>query len=252
VTLADRAGLEAERDFLLESIRRLDDDRAAGAITEAEYIDLRDEQTVRAANVLEALERTTDAPTARPPRPPAGSWAGMAQKLRNGRAHKKSAYWAAGVVAFVAIAIFAVASGATSRLTGQTSTGTIHADTNTLLAQAAQQSGKGNVADAVKTYDQVLKQDPRNVQALAYRGWLIRLAGLPQQGLDSINQALAINSNYPDAHFFKGYILFRDRQDAKSAIPEFNAFLADNPPSDLVPLVKETLQDAQAEAATQK
>lgn len=239
MSVQDRGALEAERDFLLDSIRKLDDDREAGVLTDQEYVDLRDEQTVRAARVLEELDQFQTPQESAPRRK-------FALPVLD-----KRIYWLMGAGAFVILCIVALGAGLTDRLAGQTTTGSINADSNTLLARAQQQAGSGKVADAVKTYDQVLKQDPKNVQALTYKGWLIRLAGLPNEGLDSINQALAVNPNYPDAHFFKGFILFRDRQDPKSAIPEFQAFLNDNPPQDMVPLVQQTLQDAQAEAATQ-
>jgi hypothetical protein len=35
-------------------------------------------------------------------------------------------------------------------------------------------SSQGQDLDAIKLYDQVLKVDPRQPEALAYRGWLLR------------------------------------------------------------------------------
>ncbi len=49
-------GLEEERDFLLKSLEDLEAERAAGDISEADYVSLRDDYTARAAEVLRALD----------------------------------------------------------------------------------------------------------------------------------------------------------------------------------------------------
>ena len=238
----DTEALKSERDYLLNSLRQLDADKVAGNITEAEYIDLRDEQTVRAAQVLKQLEST--ATPAKAGAHPAAKNLGSALPQLT-----KKLVWTIGLGVFAAVLVLGLVGSVSDRLTGDNGTGSINADTNTLLQRAAEQSGAGNVADAVKTYDAVLAQDPQNVQALTYRGWLIRLAGLSDEGLTSINAAIVANPTYPDAHFFKGFILFRDKDDPASAVTEFKTFLANNPPPDMVPLVEQTLADAQAQLA---
>ena len=45
------------------------------------------------------------------------------------------------------------------------------------LLTARRSSARGTL-DAIKTYDQVLADDPTNVEALAYRGWMLRLGAL--------------------------------------------------------------------------
>jgi tetratricopeptide (TPR) repeat protein len=246
VSVLDRTALEDERQYLLDSIEQLDREHADGTLADDEYQALHDQQVARAAEVLRALEQP-DAGTAAPS--PSATSLRSAWRRATARVQRKHAVWIAGVVAFVIVAIVGVAITATGRQAGQTTTGSIAEDSNTLIRQAQDQLSNGKALDAVKTYDKVLQRDPQNVQALSYRGWLVRLAGLPNEGLQSIDKAIAIQPKYPDAHFFRGFIYLRDRNDPNTAINEFNQFLADNPPQDMVPLVQQALQDAQAKAA---
>jgi tetratricopeptide (TPR) repeat protein len=102
---------------------------------------------------------------------------------------------------------------------------------------------------ALKLYDQVLKDDPRNAQALTFRGWILELAGLHDQALTSLDKALAADSTFAMAHFFKAMVLFQGRNEPAAAIPEFQAFLATKPPADAVSTAQTYLQQAQAAAA---
>ena len=114
------------------------------------------------------------------------------------------------------------------------------------------------MVEAVKTYDRVLKTNPRNPEALAYRGWILRLAAVSggafdrklwQQGLASIERAIAVDPSYPDAHFFRGLILYRDRHDATGAAAELQKFLGLNPPPDMVAPVRQLLGEVTATVA---
>ena len=153
-----------------------------------------------------------------------------------------------GVFALVAGAL--VARGAGTRQPDQPATGAVAVSD---LAVARDQIGKGDILAAIKTYDRVLKRDPRQPEALTYRGWLIRLTGkeanqpdLVDRGLASIQQAIAADPTYPDAHMFRGLILFQDKNDAAGAVPELRTFLARNPPPAMVPMVEGVLKQALA------
>ena len=153
-----------------------------------------------------------------------------------------------GIAAVAIVAGLLVANGAGQRLPDEAITGSIEASSGDRLAQARQQIADGKAVDALKTYDRVLADDPDNVEALAYRGWLVRLAGLSEDALGYIERAIAADPTYPDARFFKGMILWKDKKDPAGAIPEFRAFLASNPPADRVAAVQEVLKQAEAEA----
>ena len=95
-----------------------------------------------------------------------------------------------------------------------------------------------------RLYDRVLKDDPNQPVALAYRGWLVRLAGLKDEGLAYVDRAVAADPSYPDAHFFRGMMLWEDRSDPAAAVAEFRLFLANNPPQAMVALVEDALARA--------
>jgi tetratricopeptide (TPR) repeat protein len=117
------------------------------------------------------------------------------------------------------------------------------------VAEALSLETQGKAVDALKVYDDILGQDPGNVEALTYRGWLLKRAGLPDQALESLDRAVAADPTFPDAHFFRGMVLYQDKDDPAGAVTEFQAFLADNPPADYVAQVQQVLAQAEAAAA---
>lgn len=126
--------------------------------------------------------------------------------------------------------------------------GSLPSSTAADLDQAASDIGAGKAVDAMKLYDTILKRDPTQPVALAYRGWLVRLAGLKNEGLVYVDRAVASDPSYPDAHFFRGMMLWQDKKDPAGAVAEFRLFLANRPPQAMVALVTDALQRAAAEA----
>jgi cytochrome c-type biogenesis protein CcmH/NrfG len=181
----------------------------------------------------------------------------------------------AGIVAFAVIAGIALAYGLGARLPGQTITGNQAAnrqssakaaakarvralqaevrakpeDVAARLALAQAYMGSQNGADALAQFRAAAKLDPSNPEPFAYSGWLIRLQGFPDQGLTLIDKAITIGPDYPDARFFKGVILFRDKSQPDAAIAEFQRYLVAAPDSPLAPQVRQLLAQA-VEAGT--
>ena len=263
---ADRAELEEERDFLLGSLRDLDAERAAGDIDEADHARLRRDYTARAAAVLRALGQVEPAAPGegtpgRPHEGPPGEGAGPARarvvarprpEARPGRGRKAVA--ALAVVAVAAVAGTTVAATSGERLPGQEATGSLPDGSADRVARAQALVGEGRVLEAIKLYDEVIRDDPGNPVALSERGWLVTRAGLIDEGLASIDQAIAADPTYPQAHFFRGMVLWRDRQDPAGAAEEFRLVLEHRPPPDLVAYVRDAraraLAEAEAKAAT--
>ena len=230
--------LDPGREFLLRSLDDLEVERAAGDIDEKDYLELRDAYTARAAEVMRAIDETGNVidDEDRPVR----------------RRRMQRAVAAATLVVLVAVGAGAlVASMAGERTPGQQVSGSVAGTQAELLARARDFLGRGKALDAVKTYDAVLGKDPKNAEALAYRGWVLRLAGLSNKGLESIDQAIAADPSYPDAHFFRGMILKQDRKDPAGAVKELRIFLASNPTGDLVPMVQQVLDQALQESGGQ-
>jgi tetratricopeptide (TPR) repeat protein len=266
-TVPAHAPLAEERDFLLASLADLDAEREAGDIDDADYQALRDDYTRRAAAVLRAMEADAAAPAAAPaapaaPAPPATAAAALGRRR-----------WPVPVVVFgLAVvglgAAWAVTASSGSRLANQPITGTFAGrnapggtqapspGVDPRLLQAGQLVSKGKVADALKLYDQVLKDRPNDPEALANEGWLIAQAGvaasrpeLVDQGLTKLQAAERADSSYPTAHFFRGYLLFKVKGDAAGAVPELRQYLGMvDPSSPEVPQVQQVLQAALAAA----
>lgn len=106
-------------------------------------------------------------------------------------------------------------------------------------------------AQALQLLDQVLRRQPDLPQALAYRGWILRLTGvaahrpgLVRQGRASVAIAVAEDPSYPDARAFLGYMLFQDDHDPAGAVTQFRAFLADDPLPEMVDLTHTVVTQA--------
>jgi len=235
VTVSSRDELEEERDFLLASIRDLERERDAGELSDRDYRALHDDYTARAAVVLKALQRGPSRPVRGRKPPPVRTQRPL-------------------VITLGVILVIAAMTGATvvafsgQREAGAPMTGSLPDSPSGRMQQALQLESEGKAAEALKIYDQLLETDPRNVQALAYKGWLLKRAGLPDLALAALDRAIAIDPRFPDAHFFKGMVLYQDRKDPATAVTEFRLFLSNNPPQEMVPLVEDVLRRAMADA----
>lgn len=246
----DRTTLEKERQFLLVSLRDLEAERAAGEMDATDYRSLRDGYTARAAAVLRALEGAASTPR---PAAAAGALHGPTRSPRRPRRRRRSRAAALGVAAAIVAVTGAMLVGSSGgRGMGQPVSGSIPTGASGRIAQALELERMGKAVDALKLYDGVLAEDPRNVEALAYRGWLLKRAGLPDEAMASLDGAVRIDPRYPDAHFFRGMVLYQDRSDPAGAVEEFKAFLANDPPQAMVAMVTNVMQRAMAEAAAQK
>jgi tetratricopeptide (TPR) repeat protein len=218
------AELEEQRDFLLRSLDDLERERAAGDLDDLDYQTLRDDYTRRAAEVLRALDEGRAAFAAAPRR-------------RGGRLRTAVV---AAVVAVAAVgAGLAVAASSGTRLPGETFTGEIRPTNAQRLQRAALLAQQGEVREALDTYDEVLADDPENLEALAERGLLLVSLGgatdspaLAAAGRGSVERALAVEPEDARALFYLGLAL-RLEGDAAGAADAFDRALAADPPAAL-------------------
>ena len=154
--MTDRDRLSEERDFLLESLRDLERERAAGDIDDGDYQALRDDYTVRAARIIRELEE------------------GEEPLVRRTSTWRKVVSWSIVVALIASGAGWLVAAQSGQRLPGQTITGGIEDSTASILSQARAINFE-DPALAIELYGRVLELDPDNVEALTYRAWLVSL-----------------------------------------------------------------------------
>ncbi|HEX7166211.1 MAG TPA: tetratricopeptide repeat protein [Acidimicrobiales bacterium] len=238
----DERSLEEEREFLLRSIADLDAEHAAGDLDDADYRALRDGYTARAAEVIRLLG--AEKPVFRPER---------AQKREAGSPSGRRFVAIAVGVGVIAVALAAgwlVAQASGERVSGSAATGSVPESSTDRIARAQQLVAEGKALEAIKTYDALLDDDPENPIALAERGWLLSRVdpSLAEQGLKSIDKAIAVDPGYPEAHFFRGMILLQARDDPVGAVASFEAAIAAGPPPDLVELFEQA-RDRAREAA---
>lgn len=156
-------------------------------------------------------------------------------------------------IALAVVAGLAVARNTGDRRPGQGMTGGGVATVTSLLAEA-RALGMADLDNALGLYAQVLEQEPNNVEALTYFGWLTVLSAsqledkaLVAERLDSglllLRQATIVDATYPDAHCFLGISFFRFLADPAAASPELETCLASNPPSEVAVLVEGLAQE---------
>jgi len=216
--------LRHEQQFLLRSLRDLDNERAAGDIDDADYAALRDGYIARTAAItreLEGIESVTPAVER--------SWV-------------RRVLVVVCVIAVAAAAGIWVARQSGQRLPGQSASGAIEQSTSGLLA-TARQLNFSDPGKAIELYTQVLKLEPDNPEALTYRSWILALTARAATGsvkqlalvtaVNDLLRAQKVDSQYPDAHCFLGIVYFRFLNSASLAKPQLDTCKAMNPPKEV-------------------
>ena len=235
----ERERLEAERDFLLRSLDDLENERAAGGIDEESFAALHDDYTARAAAAIRALRDGIDTRPAAPTVP-----------------------WTRRVVAVGGIVVLAAGSGVAlasaigSRGPGETSSGNSAQDASPSTGDARRQLENAVAADptdisnrlllarfleednelaaALEQYDEVLRLEPANVQALAQSGRVLYLAAVaaPEQARNLVDEArsrldraIELDPEFADARFFRAIILANEFQDFAGAQADLQQYL---------------------------
>ncbi|MGE3835964.1 MAG: c-type cytochrome biogenesis protein CcmI [Acidimicrobiia bacterium] len=226
---------EEQRQFLRRSLADLDRELAAGDLDGADHAALAEDYRRRLADV--------DAEVAR------GRLALPAARRRPARA--VAAVVLVGVVALGAG--LAVAAGAGGRRPGDTITGSVPQTTLGRLTEAARLANEGKVTAALEVFDQILEDDPANVEALGERGLLLVSSGfaaesqaLVDRGLASIEEAIRVRPADPRARFYLGLTL-RLLEQPDAAAEAFATALANDP----APTLRRQIEAAQEDLAAE-
>jgi tetratricopeptide (TPR) repeat protein len=209
----DRAPLEEERDFLLRSLDDLERERDAGDIDDADYEALRDDYTARAAEVLRTLDARR--PRLSPPASPKG----------------RLVLWTIAVLTFAVLAGVVVAFTSGRRDSESVATGA--ADN---IALADQLMSADQLEDAIEAYSKALADQPSNVRALTYRGWLYFQTDDTAKAWTDLDAAVRADASYPDAHVFRA-IIFSQEKKWPEAYAEYKAIDVTKAPRDVAQLL---------------
>ncbi|MEX1217041.1 MAG: hypothetical protein WEA11_00815 [Acidimicrobiales bacterium] len=245
--------LEEERDFLLHSLKDLERERAAGDVSLADYEELKDDYTARAAAAIRAVDdRRATVKSMRVPHD-----------------------WKRTALGLVLVGVISLGAGwvvfrnAGTRAPGQGLTGDIRQDSSNLLLQARGLTGQaqaslqaGNSAQAleqfemaIEAYDEALEISPLNVEAMTYRGWLLHTialssepsvaAQLDVQAGQYLDEAIAVDPNYSDARVFRA-ILERNAGEFEAAQADLDAIDLNEIPVYMITMVNSVKEDVAA------
>ncbi len=264
VTNADeeRERLETERDFLLRSLDDLEAERAAGNVDPESYTRLHDEYTARAAAAIRALRDGVDARPALPAVP----W-------------RRRALVGGAIGAFALVAAIALAAALGARLPGQLASGNEPSedgaggaedrraaledavaarpdDIAARLTLARFLEADGDLAGALRQYDEVTRRQPGNADALAQSGRILYLTAsqtAPDQAADLVaaarerlDAAVAADPEYADARFFRAVLL--EFLAENLAIADAQRYLVLAPTGPFAEQARELLADLGADA----
>lgn len=226
--------LEEERDFLLASLVDLEAEHAAGDLSDTDFEQLHADYTVRASDLIRQIEDRN----------------AVIGQSKPARSAGHTAAWIVGLVVFAIGAGLLLARAAGERGVDDEITGEIDASPRQRVFECQQLDQQGEIQAANECFADVLVNDPQNVEALAYRGWLlVRTSGSAQRiGADgeaaeillsakaSLDRAVEIDPTYPDARAFR-VIVYNAEGDGDAACDEYAELIALDPPPFMVDLV---------------
>ncbi len=257
------AELVEERDYLLRSIDDLEREHEAGGIDDTDYRTLRAGFVERAAAAIRALDEAPAVPGAGTPAQPAPSGPARAApessgasprpgprsrldavRRRLGRRSTRRVLVPLGVACVLGLVVVVAARAAGIRLPGEYASGSVTlssaAQVRQELDQAAILATEGRLRTAISVYDTVLAAVPHQAEALAYKGWLIRLAGISARstlavadGDATLAEAVRVAPGYAEARAFYAIALLEDERDVQGAVTQLEAMLADRPTATL-------------------
>jgi hypothetical protein len=229
------AALEEERRFLLDSIRDIERERAAGDVEAHDFAVLRDGYVARAAAVLREIDEGKSSLVPKPQQP----------------------WWRRAVIVGATLAValglgLMVRGFAGQRLPGQGLTGGQQMDEASQLLALGRSKLGTDPSGALLDYRKVLTVDPNNAEAHTYVAWLLVLNGKQtanqdqvRQGIGLLKEATTFDDAYADPHCLLavGSARMLATPDNVTARIEAQACLDRNPPAMMRPMVQGLLGD---------
>jgi len=188
----EQARLEDQRLDLLASLDRVDAELKRGELDETDHTELRDDLTVRTADVI---RRLANSEAIRP----------VAKKSPTARK-----VWAVVLIAIIAVAAgLWVRASSGLRLAGQFGSGQIEQSSRDLLLEAELEMAGGDLEAATETVAEVLELLPDDVDALILLARIQERDSELLEAIMTLDQALAIEPDSTEALTVKGWILVR-------------------------------------------
>ncbi|MGH1502272.1 MAG: hypothetical protein ACRBI6_01840 [Acidimicrobiales bacterium] len=241
--------LEEERDFLLRSIEDLDAELAAGDLSADDHERLRDDYVARAAATLRALAaRTAEDEAANEAANEAADAAAdgtAGEPADEGAAGGPSRrfVWAGGLAVFAVVAGLLLANFAGERGASDALTGSIEPSLRQKNTDCQRLGAEGEMEASLSCFDEILAEDPQNVDALTYRGWYLFLtaqsaaaSGVDDLALEllgraesNLAQAVEIDPEAVEARAFRA-VVFNRMGDSDASCAELAVLDTLDPP----------------------
>jgi len=236
--------LKQEREFLLRSLRDLEQEHKFGDLDDQDFEALHKDYVSRAATIIRQIESS-------------GSNSSFAEHAPESspRRRGRTLLVAFMVLVVAGLAGWFVALQSGQRLAGESIAGSIEDSTASILSRARATNFVDPQA-AIELYTTVLSVDPDNVEALTYRAWLLALiargAGdeVKKLAFESasrdLQRAISIDASYADAHCFLGIARFRLADDAQGAKQALTICAQNNPPAEVKGFVDSIVAEVDA------
>lgn len=237
--------LKRQLEASYAAIRELDEDLAAGRLSSADHIDLKQRSERQAAALLRRLRQ------AEAEERPGRTRAAAARPALGVRLRSPLALTLGAVLLLLAGATMGVllgrssderASGATAASAARATPGgavvspeleslrkTVEAEaapTKQLLAFAHLALDEGQIPAAIWAYKRVLAREPRNAEGITHMGIILYQGGHTDQGLARVEEALRIDPKYAHARWDRAQMLFVGKKDYAAAARAIEEFLA--------------------------
>lgn len=231
---SERSNLLQERARLYADLKELEFDYQAGKLSETDYTDLRGDIEIKAATVLEQLDRLLKA--AQKKTSGDQSAAVQASRATTGKGHAGVRGWQLAVGGTFLL-LFGLTVGVlltnslrsrdagSGSITGDFLTGTGGDDVASVLQAGKTAFAKQDWQKAIESFKKVLTMDPNQPEAHAYMGAILLQAGHSDGALMAFDKALSLNPNFPMALWGKGMVLYQGKKDFAGARQAFEKLL---------------------------
>jgi tetratricopeptide (TPR) repeat protein len=103
----------------------------------------------------------------------------------------------------------------------------------------------GNPQKAIQFYEQALKARPNDAMVMVDLGAMYRQIGDPDKALDLFKKAIDSNPNLPQAYFNLGMVLRMEKRDLQGAAKAWQKYIELDPTSQAKPFLEEQIKIAQ-------